>query len=268
MAAGRNGLPSLAMGSDDESQVHVGIDRAGAVVRLDLEPDWRAALGPAALGGAVAQAVRQAGDVRCGDWAASVASATVSLPAAGPQLAALDARDRTTSVSTQTPPSGMNLHLDTAWISDADDADVRAVLLQRLSIGDGAATANEPHGARPVQVVRTRLRHTRTSLRDGALALPTFMRAPLQAHWDRVHADVVEALELPISGQQIAAQPLAAYATELNDCAVLAVRPAALPEASQIWADSSIRLLGGLAAIRGPNAGWFRRRQDADPLVG
>lgn len=72
LATGRAALPRLAMGSDDEGVVHVGIDREGDVVRLDLDAHWRDALPPARLGAAVTDALARAAEIRTGDWASAL----------------------------------------------------------------------------------------------------------------------------------------------------------------------------------------------------
>lgn len=254
MAAGRRGLPALAMGSDDEALIHIGIDRVGTVVRFDLEPDWRAVLGPAALGGAVTQAVRQAGDVRCGDWATAVAAANDPTPRA--PVAQLP----------QTAPGAVEretVRLDPRWLDQAGDEAIREAALRQLAAADAAEGSDGGSRSGPVRVVQDRAQSTWQLLAAQASTLPRFMQDPVQANIDRIYDDIVQALTLPVSSLAAATSPLADCAAILSRCQRQGRRQATFPEATQLWTEAGVSLLSGLRGSPTRSPWWRRRRLDA-----
>lgn len=267
LAVGRAAVPRLAMGTDDEGVVHVGMDQRGDVVRLDLDPGWRDTLSADGLGGAVSDALQQAVQVRTGDWAAAVA-------ASYPVGRADRSRPHPERVPHAAPRADGPVHVGRdshgpvvtivpGWSAGTDDTSVRQALLDALTATPqprpGSATA------RPAEVRDLALR-TRDSLLDGAEDLPRFMRAPVQESLERVHDDVTQVLSLPLAGEGIASGELGTYASRLHECLWLVERPAGLPEAAEAWTDSASGLTAGLAsARRSPRSMFsrFRRRATA-----
>lgn len=252
------------MGSDAEGVVHLGIDAAGDVTRLDLSQGWRQVLTADHLGEAVTQAWQQACEVRVGDWADAVA-------AAAPRVS----RQQTVpSVEADAPPwvsagegavrvradGEVEVAVDPGWAADCDDETLRAALLSAMR-APGADGGTSP-GTGALGEARTLQQVTLSALSERASRLPTFLSAPIHTAVQRVHTDVVEALELPVAGQSAATEALRAYTHDLGGCLRLARRPAGLPEAADTWAGAAITLTAGLARAstpRRPLLGLFRR---------
>lgn len=260
LAVGRAAVPRLAMGTDDEGVVHVGMDQRGDVVRLDLDPGWRDTLSADGLGSAVSGALQQAAQVRTGDWAAAVAASYPSRRAGRsgttPERVPHAAPRADGPIHVGRDSHGPVVTIAPGWSAATDDTHVRQALLDALT----AAPQKRPGSstARPAEVRDLALR-TRDSLLDGAEDLPRFMRAPVQESLERVHDDVAQVLSLPLAGEGLASGELGTYASRLHECLWLVERPAGLPEAAEAWADSASGLTVGLASARRPSRSMFSR---------
>lgn len=262
LAAGRAALPTLAMGTDAEGLVHVGMDRRGDVVRLDLDRQWRETIPASALGGAVSEALQQAEQVRTGDWAAAVAAGYPGPRGAARAVdAAAPAAERAGRIAVGRDANGPLVMIEPAWTEHATDESVRTELLAALT---APPVQPAPASARPVEV-RALAQHTREALMTSAAALPAFMRAPIHSAVDRVHDDVGHALSLPLASEGVASGELGAYAAALQRCQQRANRPAGLPEAADEWVSSASALAVGLAELRTgrPLRSRLRRRASA-----
>jgi hypothetical protein len=269
LAAGRAALPALAMGTDAESLVHVGMDRHGTVVRLDLDPQWRRTLPSDGLAGAVSDALQQAAQVRTGDWAAAIAAAVPSGSSTARHLGSSQQRVR----GPQPPMAGPVrvrreghapvVTIAPGWAGTADDGAVHEALLAAL-VPTPPVRPRAP-SARPGEVGDLAL-ETRESLLEAATGLPGFMRGPIQDAVERVHDDVAQVLTLPLASEGLASGELGAYASRLHECLWLADRPAGLPEASEVWAAAAAGLTDGLATARRPSRPILARLRRRAPV--
>lgn len=283
LAAGRAALPRLAMGSDDQAVVHIGLDAAGDVVQLDLSPGWRATIGPEGLGEALTEALQHAAEVRTGDWADGVAAATAGgrpdrTPAARAERLGR-ASDRSPSErgsgaarpTTAGPgdavvaPIGVvridaqSVTVDPVWAGRTADEDVRAEVLRGLGLGAADVMLEAP--APLPRDVRALEERTHDDLVLRIEALPAFLGVPVLRAIDRVHADIVEALALPVVGEASAGAALRDLSDQMGRCRRLAGSPVGLPDAADLWAVAAERLTAALAELRTPaRAGWWLRR--------
>ena len=244
--AARGALPPLAMGTDAEGLVHVGIDRTGEVVRLELESGWRDTLPAGGLGAALSEALQQAVHVRTGDWAGAVA-------VAGPATSSPGAPDDGAS------PHVENVAVEQGWVETMDDDALRSVLLASLNARPGVS---EPVAARP-DSLRDLESRAQAELHRQVRALPPFMAQPVQRALEVLHEDTSQALGLPIACEAAATPALRSFGAGLHESMTIAGRPGRLPEASYALAVATVALTGGLAQARGPRRGvlgrWRRR---------
>lgn len=290
LAAGRAALPRLAMGSDDHAVVHVGLDAGGDVVRLDLAPGWRATIGPEGLGEALTEALRHAAEVRTGDWADGVAAATpgheaglasaaraeraVRASAPGPSRTSGNAPARPASAgpgAAVVAPIGVvridaeAVSVDAVWAERTDDDDLRAELLRGLGLG--AADVMLEAAVSLPRDVRALEERTHGDLVLRIETLPAFLGEPVLRAIDRVHADIVEALALPVVGEASAGAALREVSEQMDRCRRLTGTPVGLPDAADLWAVAAERLTGSLAELRAPaRSGWRLRRPRLDQV--
>jgi len=264
LATGRAALPRLAMGSDDEGVVHVGIDREGDVVRLDLDAHWRDALPPARLGAAVTDALARAAEIRTGDWASALprpdAASPVppTPPAAGPLVVPADG-DTSWPVAVAPGPAACVVRIAPGWAADADGDAVRDAVLAAVRT---AVVGPAPVATAGLGDVVALQGVVHDALAAATAALPPFMRPSVLAAVDRVHDATTTALALLVSSQAVAGPALRDHASALRRCLHLVDRPAGLPEAAAAWAEAGVALTEGLARARSrpPVLGRLGRR--------